>query len=61
MIPKIQVSGLGDYTRNVDYKTGSITYGLETKTFNYDRGIELLANAIDVEKASVLSRAAVKM
>ena len=26
MIPKIEVTGLGDYTRNVGYKTGSITY-----------------------------------
>ena len=33
---------LGDYTRNVGYKTGSITYEFETKTFNYDRGIKLL-------------------
>jgi len=36
MIPKIEVSGLGDYTRNVGYKTGSINYAFETKTFNYD-------------------------
>ena len=36
MIPKIAVSGLGDYTRNVGYKTGSINYAFETKTFNYD-------------------------
>ena len=35
MIPKIEVSGLGDYTRNVGYKTGSINYAFETKTFNY--------------------------
>lgn len=35
-IPKISVTGLGDYTRNVGYKTGSITYELETKSFNYD-------------------------
>lgn len=41
MIPKISVTGLGDYTRNVGYKTGSITYEFETKTFNYDRGIRL--------------------
>lgn len=61
MVPKIEVTVLEDYTHNVDYKTGSITYGLETKTFNYDRGIKLLADMIDVEKASVLSRAAVKM
>ena len=33
MVPKIQVSDLGDYTRNVGYKTGSITYEFETKTF----------------------------
>lgn len=54
MIPKIEVSGLGDYTRNVGYKTGSITYEFETKTFNYDRGIRLLADVIDVEEAGVL-------
>lgn len=54
MIPKIQVSGLGNYTRNVGYKTGSITYEFETKTFNYDRGIKLLADVMDVEEAGVL-------
>ena len=54
MIPKIEVSGLGDYTRNVGYKTGSITYEFETKTFNYDRGIRLLADVMDVEEAGVL-------
>lgn len=31
MIPKIEVSGLGDYERNVGYKTGSITFEYETK------------------------------
>ena len=54
MVPKIEVSGLGDYTRNVGYKTGSITYGFETKAFNYDRGIRLLADVMDVEEAGVL-------
>ncbi|OUO59021.1 hypothetical protein B5F74_09540 [Collinsella sp. An271] len=54
MVPKIQVSGLGDYTRNVGYKTGSITYEYETKTFNYDRGIKLLADVMDVEESGVL-------
>ncbi|MBM6786697.1 hypothetical protein H6A33_10905 [Collinsella tanakaei] len=54
MIPKIEVTGLGDYTRNVGYKTGAITYGFETKTFNYDRGIRLLADVMDVEEAGVL-------
>ena len=54
MIPKIQVTGLGDYTRNVGYKTGAITYEFETKTFNYDRGIRLFADVMDVEEAGVL-------
>ncbi|WP_239286830.1 hypothetical protein [Collinsella sp. An7] len=39
MIPKIEVTGLGGYARNVGYKTGAITCGFETKTFNYDRGV----------------------
>jgi len=54
MIPKISVSGLDDYTRNAGYKTGSITYEYETKTFNYDRGIRLLADVMNVEEAGVL-------
>ena len=54
MIPKIEVTGLGDYTRNVGYETGSITYEFETKTFNYGRGIRLLADVMDVEEAGVL-------
>ena len=54
MIPKIQVTGLGDYTRNQGYKTGSITYEYETKAFNYDRGVRLLADVMDVEESGAL-------
>ena len=54
MIPKISVSCLGDYKRNVGYKTGSITFDYETKAFNYDRGIKLLADVMDVEEADIL-------
>lgn len=32
----------------------SITYEYETKTFNYDRGIRLLADVMDVEEAGIL-------
>ena len=53
-IPKIEVTGLGDYTRNVGYKTGAIEFLYETKTFNYDRGIRLMADVMDVEEAGVL-------
>ena len=54
MIPKISVSGLGDYTRNVGYKTGSIDFSYETKTFGYDRGIKRLTDVMDVEEAGVM-------
>lgn len=53
LIPKISVTGLGNYARNVGYKTGAITYEFETKTFNYDRGIRLFADVMDVEEAGV--------
>ena len=32
------------------YKTGAITYEFETKTFNYDRGIRLFADVMDVDE-----------
>ena len=54
LIPKISVTGLGDYTRNVGYKTGSITYEYDTHSFGYDRAIRLFADVIDVEESGVL-------
>jgi hypothetical protein len=38
----------------VGYKSGAITYEYETKAFNYDRGVRLLADVMDVEEAGVL-------
>ena len=54
MIPKIAVSGLGNYTRNVGHKTGFTEFAYETKSFNYDRGIRLMADVMDVEEAGVM-------
>ena len=54
LIPKISVTGLGDYMRNVGYKTGSITYEYETHSFGYDRAIRLFADVMDVEEIGVL-------
>lgn len=48
LIPKIFVTALGDYTRNVGYKTDSITYEYETHSLDYDRVIRLFADVIDV-------------
>lgn len=54
MIPKTSVTGLGDYTRNVGYKMGSITFDYETKAFGYDLGIRLFADVVDIEEAGVM-------
>lgn len=54
LIPKISVTGLGDYTRNVGYKTGSITWEYETHRFEYDRAIRLFADVMDVEEGGVV-------
>lgn len=51
LIPKISVTGLGDYTRNVGYKTGSVTYEYETHSFGNDWAIRLFADVMDVEGA----------
>ena len=61
LIPKISVTGLGDYTRNVGYKTGSITYEYETHSFGYDRAIRLFADVMDVEESGVLDCFVVSM
>ena len=53
MVPRISVTGLGNYERNVGYKTGAINYEWETKTFNYDRGIRLFADAMDIEETGI--------
>ena len=54
LFPKISVTGLGDYTRNVGYKTGAITFEYETKVCRYDRGLKLVADVLDVEEAGIL-------
>jgi len=54
MIFLISVTELGDYTLNVGYKTGSIDFSYETKTFAYDCGIKLLADVMDIEEAGVI-------
>ncbi|MBP3883772.1 MAG: hypothetical protein J6D54_02380 [Olsenella sp.] len=54
LIPKVEVTGLGDYARNVGYKTGSITWSYETHTFAYDRAIRLFADVMDIEEGGIL-------
>ena len=51
MIPKISVSGLGDYTRDQGYKTGNINLEYQTRQMNYDRGINITADVMDVAES----------
>lgn len=53
-IPMISVTSLGDYTRNVGYRDGSISMAYETKFPTYDRGLRLLADVMDVEEGGIL-------
>ena len=55
LIPRIEVSGLGNYERNVGYATGAIEYSFESHVPDYDRGLKLVADVLDVEEAGALN------
>jgi hypothetical protein len=44
---KIKTSSLGDYTRDVGFKSGSINIGWETIRLEQDRGVECLLDRVD--------------
>ncbi|MEG0305527.1 MAG: hypothetical protein RR764_06505 [Oscillospiraceae bacterium] len=45
--PQIDVSGLGDYSRNSGYTNGSVSLAWKTATFNYDRGTKIAVDVMD--------------
>ena len=47
LIPKMDMDGLGDYSRTNGYVEGSVTLDFETKAPNYDRGRVFKVNAMD--------------
>lgn len=53
-IPKIQMSGLGDYSRNSGYVDGDVTLEYETVKCNFDRGRKFQTDVMDnLETAGV--------
>ena len=46
-IPKLNMDGLGDYSRTDGYAEGSVTLDFETKAPNYDRGRVFKVNDMD--------------
>lgn len=47
IIPKMQLDGLADYSRNSGYVGGDVTLTNETVQFNYDRGRKFNVDAMD--------------
>lgn len=47
LYPQIEVSGLGDYSRNSGYTDGSVNVAWKTATFNYDRGTRISVDTMD--------------
>lgn len=52
IIPKIDMDGLADYSRNGGYVTGSVRLTNETVKFNYDRGRKFSVDEMDNEETA---------
>lgn len=60
-IPKISLSGLGDYDRDSGYTQGAVTFSYETKTMTMDRGRKFLLDKMDVDKTNFVASATTVM
>ena len=47
LYPQVDVSGLGDYSRNDGYTRNSVSVVWKTATFNYDRGTKISIDSMD--------------
>lgn len=52
IIPKLDMDGLGNYSRNDGYVNGSVTLTNETAVFNYERGRMFSVDAMDDEETA---------
>ena len=52
IIPKMELSGLGDYDRNSGYATGDVKLTNETVQFNYERGRMFSVDAMDNDETA---------
>ena len=51
LIPKLDMSGLADYSRNSGYVGGDVNLTWETVKFNYDRGRLFQVDTMDNEES----------
>ena len=52
VIPKLKMSGLGNYSRNEGYTKGKVDLTWETVKFNYDRGTKFEVDTLDNEETA---------
>lgn len=55
LIPKIDMDGLGDYSRASGYTDGEVSLTWETVRFNYDRGRKFQVDYLDNEETADLA------
>ena len=58
-IPKLAMSGLGNYDRATGYPKGDVSLTYETKTMTQDRGRQLTLDAMDVNETNFVPTASV--
>lgn len=55
LIPKMDMDGLGDYSRKDGYADGDVSLEWVSKVFNYDRGRRFSVEAMDNEETACIS------
>lgn len=55
LVAKMDMDGLGDYSRNGGYADGFVNLEWESKEFNYDRGRRLTVDTMDNEETAHMS------
>lgn len=60
-IPKMALTGLGDYSRVGGYPAGSVTLTYETRTMTQDRGTQFLLDQMDVNESNFVANATAVM
>lgn len=55
MIPKLDMDGLADYSRNGGYIDGDVNLSWETVKFNYDRGRRFSVDTMDNEETAEIA------
>ena len=51
LYPQINITGLGDYTRNSGYTKGAVDLVWKTATYNYDRGTKISVDTMDDQES----------